>query len=567
MHSTPSHISFLLPLLGAFFLTGTPLLAQNQLVANPEAVKLRRIWMHVEGHISFNEYGYNIWGGVDISGDDTADFAVYQRQDNIWYFYEGGNPPKTEPFWQKDSVGSVFSPPYVSDYWNNGQRFMLLTYAYYLEDAEGFGRYYDQLFLHEVTDTGVSDIPAYEIDFGKKDPALERFLRDIYVLDIDNDSVNDVIITLSGTRLDTTRTADKDNQVWIYFGGEDFQLDEPDVIIRDTHEVGDANNWDVRFFDFDGNGQMDMLLGGTYDGVGDMIRFCWGDDNSPASWAERPPDRDLRLIHGQIGINSFFGLGIYDLDGDGAADLASQEYEDVAGVRVYLSSRKSIRERSFTLQDADVYYQGDWTMNYSLSSGSLNDSTGTYDMLPVGGLTKLNHYARYYVSGSTEGPNHDYEASYVPAEDGVLNRFIFSFGGEIGDVNNDGWPDVGYSTPNYGVATSGVALILAGGPYIPFDDPSTVVEEVPIAGESGGLFLWPNPVRDVLQIAWRGNLKEKPVRFAVFDMVGREVVSGTVDPYIGAARWDCASVASGAYILVAYAADDRAIATAEVVKQ
>ncbi len=565
MHSTPSHISFFLPLLGALFLTGTPLLAQNQLVANPEAVKLRRIWTERGQVGTFEQYGYNIWGGVDISGDDTADFAVHQLRDNVWYFYEGGNPPKTEPFWQKDSVTYVA----LSDFWNDGRRFMLFTYGY-MEVVEDFSRYYDQVFLHEVTDTGVNEVPTYEIDFGRKEPALERFLDPhevIYVLDINNDHINDVIIPIFGTRLDTTRKADNDNQVWIYFGGENFQLDEPDVIIRDTHEVGDANNWNVRFFDFDGNGQMDMLLGGTYDGIGDMIRFYWGDDNSPASWAERPPDRDLRLVHGEIGINSIFGLGIYDLDGDGAADLASQEYEDVAGVRVYLSSRKSMRTRSFTLEDADVYYEGDRNMN-SVSAGSLNDSTGTYDMLPIGGRTQLNHYARYYVSGSPEGPNHDYEAWYVPAEDGSLNKFLFRYGGEIGDVNNDGWPDVGYSTAFDGTDKWwGIAVVLAGGPYIPFDDPSTVVEEVPIAGESGGLFLWPNPVVDVLQIAWRGNLKEKPVRFAVFDMVGREVISGTVDPYVGAARWDCASVASGAYILVAYAADDRVIATAEVLKQ
>ena len=565
MRSTPSHIRFLFPLLGALLLTGTSLLAQNQLVANPEAVKLRRIWMHDEGHLGLKEYGYNIWGGVDISGDDTADFAVHERQTNTWYFYEGGNPPKTEPFWQKDSVGSI--PPYVSDFWNDGRRFMIFRDGYYVEDAEGFGRFYDRIRLYELTENGVSDKPSLEVDQGKKEPAVERFLRDVYVLDVDNDSVDDVVIPLLGTRLDTTRKADNDNQVWIYFGGENFQLDEPDVIIRDTHEVGDANAWDVRFFDFDGNGQMDMLLGGTYDGVGDQIRFYWGDDRSPVSWTERPPDKDVRLIHGEIGINSMAFLGIYDLDGDGAADLASHEYEDVAGVRVYLSSRKSMRERSFTLEDADVYYQGDdWWLGYS-GTASLNDSTGTYAMLPIGGQTQLNHYLRYYVSGSAEGPNHDYEAWYVPAEDGVPNIFIFRWGGEIGDVNNDGWPDVGYSVHEGLSLPSGVAIVLAGGPYIPFDDPSTVVEEVPIAGESGGLFLWPNPVRDVLQIAWRGNLKEKPVRFAVFDMVGREVVSGRVDPYVGAARWDCASVASGAYILVAYAADDRVIATAEVLKQ
>ncbi len=106
-------------------------------------------------------------------------------------------------------------------------------------------------------------------------------------------------------------------------------------------------------------------------------------------------------------------------------------------------------------------------------------------------------------------------------------------------------------------------MVLAGGPEIP----TTGVREEPVAGESGGLSLWPNPVRDALHVAWKGNLKKMPHRFAVHDMVGRRVAGGAVEPSVGSAIWRCGDAATGTYVLTAYDEAGEVIATARVVKE
>src|SRR5690606_34112559 len=117
---------------------------------------------------------------------------------------------------------------------------------------------------------------------------------------------------------------------------------------------------------------------------GPMLRFYWGDENSPWSWATRPPDRDLQLIHGQIGINSILGMGIYDLNGDGAADIGSYEYEEVSGSRIYLSGNgKNARTRSFSIDDADYYVRNG--VISSVTSGYINDSSRRYEAVGFGG--------------------------------------------------------------------------------------------------------------------------------------------------------------------------------------
>ncbi len=139
------------------------------------------------------------------------------------------------------------------------------------------------------------------------------------------------------------------------------------------------------------------------------------------------------------------------------------------------------------------------------------------------------------------------------------------------DVTGDGYDDQIHANHLYRGdfvhINTGIAIVLAGGPEIPLDDTTLSVVEHPVAGESGGLYLWPNPVVDELHIAWKGNLKRMPARFTVFDVVGQEVVSGDVEPYRGAALWRCGSVAAGTYTVVAYDAQGGTIAAARVVKR
>ncbi len=559
MRSTPSYIRFFLPLLGALLLTGTTLHGQNILTANPKAVQLKKVWEVRGDGISNEEFGENVWGGKDIGGDDTADFAQYQGSTRRWYYYDGGTLLSTEPVWVKDSVG--WPTPHVGDFWHNQKDYILFINGY-KEVVDGATRSYDIMQLHEVTKTGVNAVPSVSIDFGRQQPPIERFFLDVSVIDANNDEIDDIAVILGGVRVGERHDTglDRSNQVWIYYGGPEFQLDEPDVIVKDSSQFGDADNWRAWFADFDGDHRLDMAYGGYYENAGWNLRFYWGDENSPRSWSERSPDRDLPLINGQTAFQSSGHFGFYHLDGDDAVDLAGYTGGGVDGTSVFLSTRGNVRTRSFDVDSADLFYK---TGRLSASPGYLNDSLRRYEMLPLYGPRRNGELPTLMlVSGAKYGPDYDYDAWYSPALDDVdiLNMMA------IRDVTGDGYDDFIAGDWQYNFR-SGVAFVVAGGPTIPLDDTTLSVREYPIAGESGGLYLWPNPVVDELHIAWRGNLKHKPVRFVVYDMVGREVVAGEVDPGLGAALWQCNDVASGAYRVVAFDEEGNLIGSGEVVKQ
>jgi hypothetical protein len=89
-----------------------------------------------------------------------------------------------------------------------------------------------------------------------------------------------------------------------------------------------------------------------------------------------------------------------------------------------------------------------------------------------------------------------------------------------------------------------------------------------VAGEGHGdaVSVWPNPLSEDLHIAWRGDLRRMPHRFAVHDMAGREVARGEVESWRGEALWHCAGVASGAYVLSVYDARGVLITSARLIK-
>ena len=160
-----------------------------------------------------------------------------------------------------------------------------------------------------------------------------------------------------------------------------------------------------------------MIFGGSYPNGGEMLRFYWGDENSPESWSQREADRDLALVHGEVGINSIAGMGLFDLDGDGAKDIGSYEFAEVSGSRIYLSSRKSIRTRSFHIDSSDFFVSN--AVVTSLEMGYLNDSSQRYEVVGFGGELHQED-ALFIVSGGSYGPDHDYEGL-------LLHRMMMDF--------------------------------------------------------------------------------------------------------------------------------------------
>lgn len=536
-----------LPILFALLIAENSLLhGQNQLVQAPDAVKLRRVWTQFGKQLTADEYGRGLWGGADISGDSIADIGVYRRSTNEWLFYRGGSPaPDTIPFFSLDSISS--RRPAVGNFWGKGTYDMAFVY-FRVEDPEGLFVVYGRPTILDVSSDRILTDSALT-------SSEHRCYLDMQVHDVGAGEADDMIV-MKGC---------SSKSILFYLGGPDFSLDTPSVVVNDTGLYGPAEyNWGVHFGDFDGDGRLDMVMGGDYPGVGQMIRFYWGDENSPYSWAQRQPDRNLILVSENIGLSRDRNVIPYieDFDGDGAEDLYGSRpgrpgSEFGQGVYVYLSSRKNARTRSFRYEDADVFYP---QSNLGYTVGPLNCHVDSipYDMLPLG---------TRYVSGSSTGPDFDYEAWH--AQDGIDFADALGRGMPVGDVTGDGWHDAIEGNENYGpFVSTGIAMILAGGPYIPFDDPTVSVREEPVAGVPAGLFLWPNPIVDELHIAWRGDLGAgMPRRLEIYDMAGRLIVTSPIDPSLGTAVWQCNDVDPGAYLLIGYDGENRRITEARILKR
>jgi hypothetical protein len=346
-------------------------------------------------------------------------------------------------------------------------------------------------------------------------------------------------------------------EVWIYKGGPAFQVDTPMVIIRDPEENTNESTYGTTIADLDGDDKLDLIVGGQYTG-GSHRSVWWGSATSPWSWGagDSLPDRTI-----PVG-----GWSTLDCDGDGALDFMFPGPDN----HVYLFrshvSGKSARTRSFTLDDADQSFYRTQA-RVPLNLGYLNDATHRYQMPGIAGVSPSGQSSMLmgFASGP-EGPDHSYEAFYAADLDGLIEGNVVGTIRPISDCNGDGWDDVLTSNFSWPGQNWGIALVLAGGPEIP-RDPSSGVRQISLEEKSDAISVWPNPARDVVNIAWRGDLKKMPRRFVVHDMVGREIAHGEVPAGSGAARWQCGDLPSGVYLVSIYDERGNPVATTRVVKR
>ena len=171
------------------------------------------------------------------------------------------------------------------------------------------------------------------------------------------------------------------------------------------------------------------------------------------------------------------------------------------------------------------------------------------------------------LSGGKQGPNETYDLWYATSADGMRGGDAFGVGGPIGDATGDGYSDYLTGNGSWGGLDQGIVLLLAGGPYIPNDDTTLSVQSVATDEHRAALHIWPNPVRDELHVAWRGDLKRPPGLLRIYDMNGRLIVEGPVNTGRGEAIWKCGSVASGSYLLVVCDRHGTVLAQTTLVKQ
>ncbi|MBL7987430.1 MAG: T9SS type A sorting domain-containing protein [Chlorobi bacterium] len=537
----------LMILLTLLALPSLPLQAQTSdtILPNPNAVLLRKIWM-IQGEAIGPNASPGVGDGAgnlgDLSSDSLTDFAVRIQRAGQWRIYHGASPaPNTTPVWTFDSSSGSLLYPVIGTFFDSQQRYLVLA-----EDTCQFSPstfcFFRLVFFSISNEGAIADTPSVTLNTG-----IQFCPRGVFACDLDNDGDDELVLTRSCSF----------PEIWFYEGGSTFSTSAPTMKLGDPDDNGSGGGFDhsTVIADVDGDHRLDMVTGAGYGG-NPKLKIWYGREGSPWNW-NSTPDRVIALDT-SIGINT--PLTYADYDGDGKLDFAGQVWVGPqAGVYVYLSRPgKSFRSRSFSRDDADrVFLSTTYFLRGPL--GPLNDPTHTFDMLSVIGVDP----GLLAFSGSKNGPDLHNEAWYSEAV--VANIFYKMH--PLSDCNGDGWSDVLVNDPKWWGFDQGIAVILAGGPYIPHDDPTVDVQELPAEGKSNAISIWPNPVCDRLNIAWHGRLQHSPARMTIHDLTGRLVASGATDPSVGAALWNAGGVASGGYILTVYDAEGRVIASTRFIKQ
>ncbi len=534
--SIAAWLLLLAPLFSAPLLRAQP---SDTILSNPKAVLLHRIWM-VRGSVTGQDRVGEGAGAIgDIDGDSISEFAVRYGRLWQWRVYKGARPaPDTNPMWTLDSAAAEPMYPVVGDFWGTGHR------------ALGFGVFFpsvpfDERFFFSIyrTEGGtIADTPAVMLDpYRTFSPPVTPGIRDIRAADLDGDGADELIVAVYRMYRGTQEV--RNAELWIFKGGPNFQVDTPTVILRDPVE-NDGDRIYVSLADFDGDGHPDLLLGGGYV-AGEALKFWFGDAGPLSGWAGRGPDRVIELDdeHPKIG----GGITVLDCDGDRAADILIGSAD---GPRLYRSNAgKDIHTRNMKNADADHHFRRKDFGSFG-NGGYMNDATRRFAMPAIFGPNPTRTSAMITLFNSSEnGPDSTYEAYYAADMDGLIEGSVFNIDAPVGDCNGDGWDDYLAANSTWYGFYQGIAVVLAGGPYIPQDSATLGVRDVAVAGRADAVSIWPNPMRDELHIAWRGDLARMPARFAVYDALGRLVARGDVAPWRGEAVLQCPGLAAGAYLL------------------
>ena len=536
-----------------------PLCAQpvvEPITQNPDAVLLRRIWT-ITGNDG-DRVGQGCGPVGDINGDSITDFAVQFGLISQWRVYLGGSPaPTTEPVWVGDSLFGEISYPIYGDFFDNDS--VVVAFSDFIP-IEQSGTRAPQLRFFRAANGTLSDSAMVVQDMYSRSK-IRMSMDVVLAANMDEESGDELIIANGGVRRQEPFI--RIPEIWLYRGGSGFQVDTPSYIVYDNEPTKSSSLYTAKVLDLDGDAHLDLVTVGEYS-EGYKLKMWFGTETTPWTWTQ--PDREV-LFTSESGISFFISIGLFD--GDNNLDFASHSSSPnnaVRGVYLYLSRNGfNPRTSSFERDHASRVFL-DSTVYATASLFSLNDSTQRLTMLgtyqPNGEGTKTLAF-----SGKGNGMDGRYEALYSATADGLSNGHILGCLHPL-DCTGDGWQDlIGSSSSWPGSYHSGIAVILAGGPYIPLDDPTVSVRTEPMANHQKGLYLWPNPATTELNLAWRGDLATMPTRFSIHDIAGKLITENEIRPERGAARWSTAAVPSGTYLLTAYDRSGKVLASTQILVQ
>ncbi len=512
---------------------------------NPEgAVRLQTIWRLIGGGSEETRVALAFGPAGDVNNDGYDDFFVTRRL--RWDLYLGGPVPSTQPAWSLTSSAFQLEPnnePIVGNFLGdstmlvglrddrcnptNGQCFAVIRF---------FRPHVDSLLVET----------PWVLDLGEQPDGFRAFARD---LDQDEDEEL-VVINKEGESI----------VVRIYEGDLDFDLAEPTHMLQISDSSATTGRRDVYsgITRTNSDPSVGLVIARTIPVKGETeVYFWWGSSSGFLQW-DHNPDKTIRSIQGEISIQPL-SVGVpQDFDGDGIYDPLGVIWTgENAGSYLWLSRESGgAKEATYDEATSSAYYpESIWLPGF----GFVADSLQRYEMMSLGRLNQTGD--AYGLGGGLYGPNNTYDAHFG-GSDGP------AFGGiDVGDVDGNGWRDRLAASPTYGGPNVGGAVIIAGGPYIPVDDPTVSVESAPVAGEARGLSLWPNPVVENLHIAWRGDLPAMPHLMRIYNALGELVEERGLPTWEGTTIWSGTGHPAGAYTIVLFDVEDRQLGTLPFVLQ
>ncbi len=517
------------------FMTVVAAHAQEPITRNPDAVELRLLWMKRGSVVGGELIGDGIGTVGDVDGDGISEIAMRSGYTGEWMVYHGQSPaPADTPMWRFYSSGDM-SYPVVGDFWGTGHpAFGIPRDSFY--KAPGTTQLF-HLYVFRTDDGYIPDTPA--VILRTVQPWCFEAGR---VADLNRDGYDDLIIW---------RACDTP-EVQIWNGGPRFGMDGPSYVIKDTEYYGYEDAYYADVGDIDGDGYIDLVTGGDYQ-THQAWKFYYGSSTTPGSW--RRPDRVVELPDSRFDAY----IGLVDADGDGVSDVRrSRSGGPREGGYLFLSrNHETARSRSFASDSADRFWPGhplgfSWDLH---KYGYLTDTTGRFPDILMGASTMLA-----FTSGPN-GPNMSYDGF---TSNGLGGAFVLV--APVGDCNGDGWDDVMTGNSRWYQFDQGIAQVWAGGPYIPRDSTTLGVRDIASEGHADAVSVWPNPVGAELHVAWRGDLRQMPVRYELYDVRGALRSSGAIEPWRGTVVLDCTALEAGTYVLRLQGRDGSLVAETRVVR-
>ncbi len=471
---------------------------------NPNAVQLRKIW-EVRGTKEGENAGLGFGAFGDIYGTGTSAWGVKHGDPYAWRIYTW-DPVGDSAQFRQAIFGYATQPvsPIIGNFRGDGHPLVGLPIGSRI------------IYLFETSNHRIDTPWVIAVDPLAQTPPASNIMQDAKVLDLDGDRADELVVF--------SIPFSRHPEVWIYRGGPGFRGDTPTVVLHDSETNGGAGREYLYVGRLDNDEYPDLMTGCDYADGTQKLKIWFGRPGSPWNWTT--PDREV--VFGDP-----FAL---DCDGDGILDVAIPTTPFLkpgtpTSIALFLSSSgKSMRDRPLDSNDIDLLLVNS-TYTYPRSAGFLNDSARRFEMLRLVTVPTL------LMGGGPNGPDRYFDAygSLVPPATGTP------------DLDGDGWPDVMTASP-LDDFERGYCQIFAGGPYIP-SDPLLDVHWVSNGAIDKAIALWPNPARDQVHIAWRGDLARLPRRFEVYDATGRLIARGQTESWRGEVLWNCAGAASGLYLV------------------